>query len=249
VRSLIDIGYTWPWTHGHLIVAAFAIPLCWLAWKRHWPRLVTLLLGLVAAWSLAAFLVVQFVFRFNDVPPLPTQAFVASGPAAVLDLGAGSGRSSIMVLRERPRATLVALDNFSATYIRDHGPEKLRANLRAAGVDGRAKIETADMRTLPFPDASFDAIVSAYAIDHLDKEGIRKTLNEAARVLRPQGQILLEVMYPDGWMKFAWGPMLLHGASAGRMRERWRTFLNEAGFRIVEEGTVPITLYLLAVKK
>jgi SAM-dependent methyltransferase len=248
MHSLIDIGYDWPWTHGHLIITALTLPLCWLSWKRQWSRIVLTLLGAVAAWSIAAFLVVQFVFRFNDVPELPTQAFVASGPARVLDLGAGSGRSSLMVLNARPQVTLVALDNFSATYIRGHGAEKTRANFRAAGFDRRATVESGDMRELSFPDASFDAIVSAYAIDHLSGTDIPKTLAEAARVLRPGGEFLLEVMYPDSWMKFAWGPMLLHGASAARMRAAWPARLEAAGFKVVEVGTAPITLYLRAVK-
>ena len=146
MHSLIDIGYDWPLTHGHLVITALALPICWLAWRRRWPRLVLLLAAAVAAWSIAAFLVVPFVFRFNDVPELPTQAFVASGPARVLDLGAGSGRSSLMVLMARPQVTLVALDNFSATYIRTPGADKTRANFRAGGFEGRATVQSADMR-------------------------------------------------------------------------------------------------------
>lgn len=245
----MDFGYTWPWTHGHLVITALALPLAWLAWRRGWARVVTALLALVALWSIAAFLVVQFVFRFNDVPSLPTSAFLATGPARVVDLGAGSGRTAIMVLRERPRATVVALDNFSADYIQGHGPDKTRANFRAAGVDARATVQAGDMRALPFTDASFDAAISAYAIDHLGRDDVPKALGETARVLKPGGQFLLEVMYPDWWMKFAWGPMLLHGASADRMRARWTGLVAEAGFRVQEVGTQPVTLYLLAVKR
>jgi ubiquinone/menaquinone biosynthesis C-methylase UbiE len=105
------------------------------------------------------------------------------------------------------------------------------------------------MRALPFPDASFDAVVSAYAIDHLGRDDIPKALAEAARVLKPDGQFLLEVMNPDWWMKFTWGPVVLHGASADRMRARWTGLVGQAGFRVQEVGTQPVTLYLLAVKR
>ncbi len=246
---LIDFGYTWPWTHGHLVITALALPLCWLAWKRRWYLWLKILLGAITLWSIAAFLVVQLLFRFNDVPALPTASFLASGPGRVLDMGAGSGRSSIMVLRARPAATLVALDNFSATYIRGHGEEKTMGNFRDAGVDARASVRRADMRELPFADGAFDAVVSAYAIDHLDREGIPKALKEAARVLRPRGEFLLEVMYPDLWMGFAWGPMILHNASGEDMKVRWKTRLETAGFDVLELGTPPMTLYLLAVKR
>src|SRR5512133_948789 len=207
MRSLIDIGYTWPWTHGHLSVVALGI-----AWRRRWNWIAKAAIGLVLLWAVAAFLVVQLLFRFNDVPKLPTQAFLPSGVGRVLDLGAGSGRSSIMVLWERPRATLVALDNFSAPYIRGHAPQKTEANFRAAGVERRAVVQAGDMRTLSFADGSFDAVLSAYAVDHLNSDGVRRTLNEAARVLKPRGQILIQVMYPDPWTRFAYGPLMMHGA-------------------------------------
>lgn len=248
MQSLINIGYDWPWTHGHLLVTAVTLPLCWVAWRRRWPNALLAVLATVAAWSIAAFLVVQFVFRFNEIPALPTPAFLASGPARVLDLGAGSGRSSLMILRARPAVTLVALDNFSAPYIRGHGPGLTRANFRAAGVESRATVEAGDMRELRFPDGSFDAVVSAYAIDHLDAGGITRTLAEAARVLRPGGELLIQVMYPDRWVRFVWGPVVLHGARAGQMRNRWAGRLEAAGFKLVEVGTEPMSLYLRAVK-
>ena len=196
MRSLINFGYTGWWMYGHVVVLGVALALLLLAWLRRWPWPPKVLLGAVAVWALSAFLVVQFVFRFNDLPTIPTPGYLASGAGRVLDIGAGSGRSSIMVLLERPKTTLVALDNFSATYIRDHGPDKLKANLRAAGVDGRAEVVSADMRKLPFPDASFDAIVSTYAIDHLPRNDIPGALAEAARVVRPGGEFLLEDHVP-----------------------------------------------------
>jgi len=249
MHLLMDFGYVGPWTHGHLVVTAVALPLAWLAWRRRWPRAVTALLAALTLWSVAAFLVVQFVFRFNDVPTLPTGAFVASGSVRVVDLGAGSGRSTVMLLWARPQDTAVALDNFSAGYISGHGPDKTRANFRAAGVEARATVQAGDMRALPFPDASFDAALSVAAIDHLSGDDARKALREAARVLKPQGQFLLEVMNPDWWMRFAWGPVLLHGTSPGSMRQRWTGMLDQAGFQVTEVGTQPITLYLLAVKR
>jgi len=249
MRSLIDFGYTWPWTHGHLIVLGAATALLVLAWWRRWHWLPKMVFGVVAVWAIAAFLVVQTVFRYNDLPTIPTPAFLSSGAARALDLGAGSGRSTIMVLLERPKTTVVALDDFSATYIRDHGPEKLKANLRAAGVEGRAEVVSADMRKLPFENATFDALVSTYAIDHLPPGDIPGALAEAARVVRPGGEFLLEVMYPDAWMKFAYGPVMMHGANAGRIRARWPSMLEAAGFRVVEQGTAPATFYVRAVRR
>ncbi|MEX2264152.1 MAG: class I SAM-dependent methyltransferase [Bryobacteraceae bacterium] len=208
-----------------------------------------LLLGVLVLWSSAAFLVTRFAFDVNGRPSLPTQSFLRSGKGQVLDIGAGTGRSSIMVLESRPQATLVALDLFADSFERHFGhgqspPQRLLANLKAAGVEQRATIETADMRKLPFEPAAFDAAVSAYAIDHLNRQGISQSLAEAARVVKPGGDFLLILIANDPWAKFTFGPLLMHGGTRGAAW--WTARLREAGFQVLEDGTRPMTLYLLA---
>jgi ubiquinone/menaquinone biosynthesis C-methylase UbiE len=164
-------------------------------------------------------------------------------------MGAGTGRSSIMVLEARPQATLVALDLFAESFDQHFGrsekPEdRLLRNLKAAGVDQRATIETGDMRKLPFEPATFDAIVSAYAVDHLNREGTSQALSEAARVEKPGGDFLLILIGKEPWGRFAFGPLIMHAGTRGP--EWWTARLQEAGFHVLEEGTCPATLYLLA---
>jgi cyclopropane fatty-acyl-phospholipid synthase-like methyltransferase len=154
-----------------------------------------------------------------------------------------------MVLQSRPGATLVALDLFGESFEHHFGhsqtpQQKLLANLKAAGVEQRATIRTADMRQLPFEPAEFDAIVSAYAVDHLSRDGIRQALAEAARVVKPRGDFLLILIANDQWARFAFGPILSHGGTRGA--EWWTARLREAGFDVLEEGTQPLTLYFLA---
>jgi ubiquinone/menaquinone biosynthesis C-methylase UbiE len=153
-----------------------------------------------------------------------------------------------MVLTHRPRTTLVALDLFGASFDAHFGagetPQaRLLANLKAAGVEQRATVVKADMRKVPFDAASFDAIVSSYAVDHLQSDGVRQALSEAARVLKPNGEFLLMVVQNDGWVKFAFGPLLSHGGTRGPAW--WTERVKEAGFQVVETGTPPATLYIL----
>ena len=251
MSSQIDFGYPWWLSYGHLVVAAIAVSLWLLGRARRWSKVPMLLLGAFTLWSFAACLVARFGLNVNGRLPLPTQKFLASGTGRVLDMGAGTGRSTLMVLEARPQTTVVALDLFADSYEQHFGPgksgqERLLSNLRAAGVENRASIQAGDMRKLLFEPATFDGVVSTYAIDHLNRAGIPMALSEASRVLKPGGEFLMMVITKDFWLKFTFGPLLLHSGMAGP--DRWTSRVQEAGFQIVEQGTRPATLYILARK-
>lgn len=248
-NAQIDFGYPWWLSYGHLPILLGTVLILLIGYKRKWSALPMLLSGALALWSGAAFLIAHFVIDINGRGSLPTQSFLRSGTGRVLDIGAGTGRSSIMVLEARPGATLVALDLFADSFDRHFGhtespQQRLLANLKAAGVDQRTTIETADMRKLPFETAAFDAIVSAYAIDHLNRPGIDQALAEAARVVKPGGDFLLMLIAQEPWVRFTFGPLLTHRGPRGP--EWWTARLTEAKFKVLEDGTRPGTLYLLA---
>jgi ubiquinone/menaquinone biosynthesis C-methylase UbiE len=258
MHSHINFGYPWQMLYGHFLLAALALPLFVLAIKRKWSKWFQTIAGALAFWSFAAFLVVQFGFRLNQTTGLPTESFFKSGTGKVLDMGAGTGRSSLMVLQARPNATLVALDQFGASYeghfgvtgnqndLIDIGVRKLTANFEAAGVESRASVQAGDMRNMPLDAASFDAAVSAYAIDHLSRAGIGQALSEASRVLKPGGEFLLIVINKDLWLNFTFGPLMIHGRMPSQ--QFWVDYLGKAGFEVKEMGTQPGTFYFLARK-
>ncbi|HLK23014.1 MAG TPA: class I SAM-dependent methyltransferase [Bryobacteraceae bacterium] len=259
MHSHINFAYPWPFVYGHLVVTAIAGAILALALWRKWSLILIVPVAALTLWAASAFVMVRFGFDLNGRATMPTQNFLKSGSGRVLDMGAGTGRSSIMILEARPNTTLVALDSFGESYVEhfggdeskpaqvlDEGRQRLMANLQAAGVENRATIQPGDMRKLPFPDASFDAIVSAYAIDHLNEEGIRSALSEASRVLKPKGEFLLMLVYKDTWLKYTFGPVLMHAGM--RRSSRWVDFLHDAGFQIAEQGTRPATLYFVAQK-
>jgi SAM-dependent methyltransferase len=245
----LTFGYPWWLSYGHLPIVASALLFLLLGYWRTWSKWPMAVFGMILLWSSAGFFIARFGIDINGRASLPTENFLRSGTGRVLDIGAGTGRSSIMVLEARPRTALVALDLFGDSFEEHFGPgespqERLVANLKAAGVEQRATIVTADMRKLPFEAAAFDAVVSAYAVDHLDREGSTQALAEAARVLKPGGDFLLMLVGNEPWVHFAFGPLLAHGGLRGP--QWWNTRLTGAGFRVVEEGTHPATLYFLA---
>ena len=246
-----EFGYGWAWNYGHLIAVVVFGALAVLAWKLSWPRWVGALSIALALWGIVGLLIVQTVIRMNLPLELPTEQFLAQGSGEVLDAGAGSGRSSLMVLLARPEARVLALDLYEGYFgIPDNKPERLFANAARAGVEDRIQVQVGDVREMPLADDSLDAAVSAYMIDHLSREGVVHSLAEIQRVLRPNGQFLLMVINPDIWIRIAY-PFFVHhgyfGSSADH--QRWRSHLTNAGFEIVEQGTTPGTLYLLARKR
>lgn len=249
--SSLDFGYPWWLSYGHLLLTAIFGGILWIGLRRRWSKWALAPIGLAVVWSIAGFLIVRFMFDVNGSPAMPTENFLRAGSARVLDMGAGTGRSSIMVLTARPQTSMVALDLFGASFEEHFGKNddpqrRLRENLDAAGVAARTTIQAGDMRKLPFESQSFDAIVSAYAIDHLGRDGASQALQEAARVVKPNGEFLLMVVANESWARFAFGPLLAHGGPRGA--GWWTERMQAAGFQILEHGTKPMTLYLLARK-
>src|SRR4029077_2265012 len=67
-----------------------------------------------------------------------------------------------------------------------------RRNASLEGVADRIAIETGDMRALPFPDGTFDLVVSSLAIHNVPTSAARaKAVEEAWRVLKPGGRLAI----------------------------------------------------------
>jgi ubiquinone/menaquinone biosynthesis C-methylase UbiE len=90
----------------------------------------------------------------------------------------------------------------------------------------------------------FEAVVSAYTIDHLNRERSDQSLAEAVRVLKRGGDFLLMVIENDIWAQFVFGPLIAHGGTRGAAW--WTAHVKNAGFQVLEQGTRPVTFYVLA---
>jgi demethylmenaquinone methyltransferase/2-methoxy-6-polyprenyl-1,4-benzoquinol methylase len=97
----------------------------------------------------------------------------------LLDLGAGTGDLEYEALQQVPSAQVVAVD-FSLEMIwvgkAKNGPVR---NIHWLA---------ADALCLPFPEASFDAVISAFLLRNV--ADLRTTLQEQYRVLKPGGKIV-----------------------------------------------------------
>ena len=114
------------------------------------------------------------------------------GDEAVLDLGCGRGAVMTAVARRLTGGQVTGVDIWST---KDQSGNARAVTLRNAAIEGvadRVRIETGDMRALPFADASFDLVVSSLAIHNIRGNTDRRTaIAEAFRVLKPGGRLTI----------------------------------------------------------
>ncbi|MCK6211602.1 methyltransferase domain-containing protein [Georgenia sp. EYE_87] len=101
---------------------------------------------------------------------------------AVLDLGSGSGTDSFVAATQvGPTGRVVGVDLTTA--------QLAKAATLAAGAGLAVELVEGRIEDLPFPDASFDAVISNGVVN-LSPDKAR-VFAEAARVLRPGGRLVL----------------------------------------------------------
>jgi SAM-dependent methyltransferase len=114
------------------------------------------------------------------------------GNERLLDLGCGRGAVLIEAAKRLPTGRAVGADLWCGKDQSGNHPESTLANAAAAGVADRVEVHTADMTALPFEDCSFDVVTSALAIHNIPSAPQRyRAVDEAMRVLRPGGQLLI----------------------------------------------------------
>lgn len=114
------------------------------------------------------------------------------GNERVLDLGCGRGAVLLIFARRLTSGRAVGVDIWRTQDQSGNAIEATRLNAAADGVADRVELHTADMSELPFERDSFDIIVSNIAIHNIsDASRRQRVVDEAVRVLRPGGRLLI----------------------------------------------------------
>ncbi|MFZ5494406.1 MAG: ArsR/SmtB family transcription factor [Verrucomicrobiota bacterium] len=142
----------------------------------------------------------------------------------VADLGAGEGLVSQLLARRAERVWCI-----------DNSPKMVEVGTELAKKNGLANLayKLGDIEQVPLPDKSVDLAILSQALHHASHP--QTAVNEAFRILRPGGQLLVldlkehgfekaRELYGDLWLGFK--ESALHG------------FLKSAGFQKVEVTTV-----------
>ena len=99
----------------------------------------------------------------------------------VLDLGCGTGTLTILIKQLHPDAEVVGLDGDRTVL------EIARSKAHQVGVD--ITLDHGMAFQLPYPDSSFDRVLSSLVIHHLTTDDKQRTMREIYRVLRPGGEL------------------------------------------------------------
>jgi len=112
----------------------------------------------------------RWVFDLIKIPP----------QSRILELGCGPGQLWLKNIDRIPAGWDVTLSDFSPGML-----QEARQNLLESGRS--FAFEAADAQAIPFPDASFDAVIANHMLYHVPDRA--KALREIRRVLRPHGRL------------------------------------------------------------
>jgi ubiquinone/menaquinone biosynthesis C-methylase UbiE len=119
----------------------------------------------------------------------------------VMDLGCGTGTLAIMAKQAQPQADVFGLDA---------DPQMLKvAQAKKDQEKLEVKFDVGFTNNLPYPDESFDRVLSSIMIHHLKTPDKEKTAHEIYRVLKPGGQLhIIDFGKPYTWYGKLLGPFL-----------------------------------------
>lgn len=120
----------------------------------------------------------------------------------VLEIGCGTGSLLLLVKKAQPGAEVIGLDP-------DPGALAI-ARRKAARAGVAIQLDQGFADELPYPDASFDRVLSSFMYHHLSRAVKENTLREVRRVLKPGGRFHMVDFAPGGSSKRGFLSHLIH---------------------------------------
>lgn len=221
------------WRFYAITVACAAVTLCAVPFLAPLLR-AAILLGLspVLFWLAASLLVSHYVY---DRYPLYDLSWIACAlaqpPARWINIHCGLDETSTLLEQVFPHAAGEIVDIFDPLIMTEASIHRARHVTRQTGHCTLPETH-APHRALPFRAGSFNAAFCIFAAHELRRHKQRVELfSELARILAPDGELIL-MEHSRDWRNFlAFGPGFLHFFSP----RAWRSAIAEAGFVVQRE--------------
>ncbi|WP_113704618.1 class I SAM-dependent methyltransferase [Nonomuraea lactucae] len=158
----------------------------------------------------------------------------------VLDVGCGTGYlTRILSPLAGPEGQVTGVD--PAAPMIDHARSRAPRN---------CSYQVGESQALPFPDGSFDLVVSSLAVHHMPPSVRGEAVGEMFRVLRPGGRLLIaEFRLPENPLAARLAGVLAGHAARPTMPDLLAALVPGAGFRVESTGGLrPLLHYVRAVR-
>ena len=143
----------------------------------------------------------------------------------VLDVGCGTGTLAIEVARSVGKAGLVVGIDPSTQQIAWASSKAARRNLPV-------QFQIGVIEQLPFPDQTFDVVLSSLMMHHLPAPLKRQGLAEISRVLKPGGRLVIA----DFKLKKERKGQAARFHAGGSSMQDLAAMVSDAGFELLETG-------------
>jgi ubiquinone/menaquinone biosynthesis C-methylase UbiE len=172
--------------------------------------------------------VLRWFFREDELKQQLIAAAALAPGQHVLDLGCGTGTLIVMIKQVQPLVTLTGLDGDADVLA------IARTKVAGAGLD--ISFSQALASSLPYPDDTFDRVLSSLVFHHLSSKVKRAAFSEIYRVLRPGGELhILDFGAPDTKLGKVTAPIIRHlEQAADNIDGLLPAMASEAGFGHVE---------------
>jgi len=147
----------------------------------------------------------------------------------VLDIGCGTATLTILIKKTYPGTEVTGLDGDPKIL------EIAREKVKKAGLD--IALDSGMSFELPYPDGSFDRVVSSLVFHHLTREDKALTFKEIFRVLSPGGEMhVADFGKPHNAVMYLISLVFRHLEEAGdNINDLLPEMFLNAGFERVEE--------------
>ena len=155
----------------------------------------------------------------------------------VLDIGCGTATLTILIKKVNPEAEVRGLDGDPQIL------KMAKTKIIREGID--IKLDLGMSFELPYPDSSFDRVVSSLVFHHLTRENKARTFKEILRVLRSGGELhVADFGKPHNGLMYLISLVFRHlEETRDNIRGLLPEMMQKAGFDHVEETARYTTLF------